>query len=67
MFAAGPSLSPTNRQTAMTFSLIPIAHHNQFQPLSTQPSLDFFFPHKLYHYLTDYISRNKDFVMDGIK
>jgi len=25
--------SATNRQTAMTFSLIPIAHHNQFQPL----------------------------------
>jgi hypothetical protein len=33
MFAAGPSFSATNRQTAMTFSLIPVAHHNQFQPL----------------------------------
>jgi hypothetical protein len=33
IFAAGPSFSATNRQTAMSFSLIPIAHHNQFQPL----------------------------------
>jgi hypothetical protein len=33
IFAAGPSFSATNRQIAMTFSLIPIAHHNQFQPL----------------------------------
>jgi hypothetical protein len=33
MFAAGPSFSANNSQTAMTFFLIPIAHHNQLQPL----------------------------------
>jgi len=33
MFAVGFSFSAANKQSAMTFSLIPIAHHNQFQPL----------------------------------
>jgi hypothetical protein len=55
------SISPCNLQ----------AHKSQHPYLLNQVFrsnvLDFFFPHKLYHYLTHYISRNKDFVMDAIK
>jgi hypothetical protein len=55
------SISPCNLQ----------AHKSQRPFLLNQVFrsivLDLFFPHKLYHYLTDYISRNKDYVVDAIK
>jgi hypothetical protein len=47
------------------------AHESQHPYLLNQVFrsnvLDLFFPHKLYHYFTDYIFRNKDYVMDAIK